>query len=62
MASPLRDSIVTLAAALLLAGPFAAVVVPALPAAWRNRAVPWALLAFSLVVVAAFRRRRPPSP
>jgi hypothetical protein len=61
MASPLRDSIVTIAAALLLAGPLAAVVVPALPAAWRHRAVPWAVLALSLVVVAVFRRRRPPS-
>jgi hypothetical protein len=61
MAWRVRDVFVTVAGAVLLAGPVAAVVVPALPPAWRYRAVPWAILVLALGVVAGFRRGRPPS-
>lgn len=53
----LREALVTLAAALLLAGAVSAAALPLLPQAWRGPAVPWGTLLGSVLVVALLRRR-----
>jgi len=61
MAWGFRDVFVTVAAAVLLAGPVAAVVVPILPPSWRHPAAPWAILVLALGAIARLRRGHPPS-
>jgi len=58
MRTLLREGLVTIAAAVCLAGPVAATVLPLAPAAWRRPPLVWGILLLAVVVVAAFRRRR----
>jgi hypothetical protein len=53
-----REVIVTIAAAVCLAGPVAAAAVPLAPAAWRRPPLVWAILLGSVALVAWLRRRR----
>lgn len=46
---------------LLLAGPLAALALVALPERWRGPAVPWAVAALAIVLVALARRAMPRS-
>ncbi len=63
MAAWVRATLVTCAAALLVAGAAAGVVLPALPDAWRGPWVPWGILLGSAALVGGLRhRRRPPRP
>ena len=45
---------------LLLAGPLAALALVALPEQWRGPAVPWAVLALAIGLVAILRRPKRP--
>jgi len=57
MCALLREISVIVAAAVCLAGPVAAAVVPLSPAAWRAPRVVWGILIGSVAVVAWLRRR-----
>jgi len=57
-----REALVTVAAAVCLAGPIAALVVPLSPPACRRPALAWAILLGSLVLVGRFRRRHGRGP
>jgi peptidoglycan/LPS O-acetylase OafA/YrhL len=54
----LREAAVTIAAALCLAGPVAAAVVPLSPPAWRRPQLVWAILLGSIALVVRIRRGR----
>ena len=54
----LREAIVTVAAAVALAGPVAAIVIPFLPAAWRRPPLAWGILLGAGAILAWCRRRR----
>ncbi len=58
MRTLLREGLVTIAAAVCLAGPVAAIVLPLAPAAWRRPPLVWGILLLAVAVVAAIRRRR----
>jgi hypothetical protein len=58
MLALLRELAVTVAAAVCLAGPVAAAVVPLVPPAWRGAPLVWGILLLAVAVVAAFRRCR----
>ena len=60
MSALIRHTLVTLAVGVLVAGPLAALVVALLPVAWRAPAVPWAVAAGVLAVVAGIRGVYPP--
>jgi hypothetical protein len=62
MAAWVRETLVTCAAALLVGGVAAGVVLPALPEARRGPWVLWGILLGSAALVAGLRRRRPPRP
>jgi hypothetical protein len=57
-----REALVTVAAAVCLAGPIAAVAVPLSPPACRRPALAWAILLASLACVVRFRRRHRRGP
>ena len=54
----LREVLVTTAAAVCLAGPVAATVVPLSPEAWRRPPLVWGILIGAAAIVAGLRRRR----
>jgi len=58
MRSLVREGFVIIAAAVCLAGPVAAIVLPLAPAAWRRPPLVWGILLLAVAVVAAFPRRR----
>jgi hypothetical protein len=53
-----REVIVTIAAAVCLAGPVAAIVVPLSPESWRRPPLVWGILLAAAALVARVRRRR----
>ena len=53
-----RELLVTIAAAVVLAGPVAAIVVPLSPEAWRRPPLVWGILLGAAAIVACVRRRR----
>jgi hypothetical protein len=57
MLTLLRELAVTVAAAVCLAGPVAAAVVPLVPPAWRGAPLVWGILLGAVVLVARLRRR-----
>jgi hypothetical protein len=62
MSTLLRESLVTIAAAVCLAGPVTAIVLPLAPTAWRRPPLVWGILLLAAAVVAGFRRRRRTRP
>jgi peptidoglycan/LPS O-acetylase OafA/YrhL len=58
MRTLLREVLVTAAAAVCLAGPVAATVVPLSPEAWRSPPLVWGILLGAAALVAGLRRRR----
>jgi len=58
MRTLLREVLVTAAAAVCVAGPVAAIVVPLSPEAWRRPPLLWGILLGVAALIAAFRRRR----
>ena len=58
MRTLLREVLVTAAAAVCLAGPVAAIVVPLSPEAWRRPPLVWGILLGAAALVAGLRRRR----
>ena len=57
----LKTFFVNVLVGLLLAGPLAALALVALPEQWRGPAVPWAVVAVAVAVVAIVRRPKQPS-
>jgi uncharacterized protein YaaW (UPF0174 family) len=57
MRGVLREALVTVAAAVCLAGPVVAIVLPLSPAAWRRPATGWGILLGAAAAVAWLRRR-----
>jgi hypothetical protein len=53
-----REAVVVMGSAVLLAGPVSAVAVPLAPAAWRRPSLAWAILLGAVAVVTLFRSRR----
>jgi len=58
----LREIAITVTASVFVAGPVAAIVLVAMPAAWHGPLVLWTVLIAALVGVAALRRIRRPPP
>jgi hypothetical protein len=58
MRTIIREALVVAGAALCVAGPVAAILVPLAPAAWRRPSLAWAILLASAAAVACVRRRR----
>ena len=62
MGTLVRETLVTIAAAVCLAGPVTAIVLPLMPSAWRRPPLVWGILLLAVAVVAGFRRRRRTRP
>jgi peptidoglycan/LPS O-acetylase OafA/YrhL len=58
MRTRLRETLVTAAVALCLAGPVTATVLPLAPEAWRRPPLVWGILLAALALVAGYRRSR----
>ncbi len=62
MRTRLRETLVTVAIAVCVAGPVTATVLPLAPEAWRRPPLVWGILLAALALVAGYRhtrRRRP---
>ena len=58
MRTHVRETLVTAAVAVGLAGPVAATVLPLAPEAWRRPPLVWGILLATLALVAGYRRSR----
>lgn len=62
MHSWLRETVVTIAIGVILAGPVSALMLVALPAAWRRPSMVWAVVLVSVAVVSVLRNRQRSPP